>query len=276
MTRCRYDRTAEDYLLPDGEPCRTDDYGDPTRHCTARTSCSQHIGRDDLTCPRCIGRVRGRIARIVQLSELMLPAAIGAGVQSEAANLAGPAADPEGWTWRKVAANTGGPWHMSLDEDDDDRHPYLVLGRWDLMIREDYRQPSDEPVTIANAADYLDRQLARIAQDETQDFPQFAREIGKCHAHLEGVLANLERAERGTPCPRCVEDEEAAPRLIREYPHWCEDPDCERIHYSVRVDRATGDLVPDTSGDIWACPRERSHWWTHEDYAKWVEERRAG
>ena len=60
------------------------------------------------------------LRRIPQLAALMLPVALGVGVNSEAANMAGPAADPEAWSWRKVTAKQGGPWHLSLVEDDDD------------------------------------------------------------------------------------------------------------------------------------------------------------
>jgi hypothetical protein len=103
MVSCRWDKDAEDYLLPDGEPCKVDDYGDPTTHCTARRTCSQHVGHGELTCARCIGRTRRALRQIAQLYALMLPQALNDGVSSEAANLAGPVADPEAWMWHQVA-----------------------------------------------------------------------------------------------------------------------------------------------------------------------------
>lgn len=260
---CKYDRTAGEYLTPDGEPCRTDDYGDPTRHCTARRTCTQHVGPDELTCARCIGRARTNLRRIPVVSRLMMLVALEDGVNSEAANLAGPAADPEAWSWRKVAARQGKSWHLSLIEDDDEEHPYLVLGRWDLMLREDYDQPSDEPVSIANAAAYIESQLGRVAQDDGQDFPLLAREIRKCRQHLERVLRTAQSRQRGAPCPDCTSEETGVgPRLVREYGHWCEDEACERIHHT------------DDSDDRWVCPRNRDHWWDVESYANWIEERR--
>lgn len=277
MSTCKYDRASGEYLI-DGEPCRRDDYGDPTRHCTARRNCANHVGADELTCARCLGRARANLRRIPVVSNLMILVAIEDGVNSEAANLAGPAADPEAWSWRKIAARTGGPWHLSLIEDDDEEHPYLVLGRWDMMIREDYGHPSDEPVTIANAAAYLDRQLGRIAQDDGQDFPLFAREIRKCRNHLERTLRTAMMRQRGAPCPECkadaAEEAQAAeregrevrkgslPRLVREYGHWCDDEDCERIHYA------------DDADDRWVCPRNRAHEWTPKAYRDYIEERR--
>ena len=273
---CRWDREANDYMT-DGEPCRTDEYGDPTKHCTARRTCSVHIGRDELTCPRCIGRVRANLRRITPLAALMLPVAITAGVNSEAAVLAGPAANPEAWSWRKVAARQGGSWHMSLIEDDDELHPYSVLTRWQLMIAEDYGHDLPERLSIAGAADYLDRNLARIANDPEQDLPLLAAELRRCRQHLEAVVSVAARKERGAPCPECVANEDGAPRLVREYGHWCDDPDCERqFHHTTVRDPRTGEDVPDTTADRWVCPRNRDHWWSHEDYAKWIEERRKG
>lgn len=101
MTACKWDPDAATYLV-DGEPCKRDDYGDPTKHCTARRTCSQHIGEGELTCARCVGRTRTDIRQIVERASLMLPEALTGGVESEAAFLAGPAANPEDWMWSQV------------------------------------------------------------------------------------------------------------------------------------------------------------------------------
>jgi hypothetical protein len=144
------------------------------------------------------------------------------------------------------------------------RHPFSVRGRWAMLVAEDYGH--DLPtLTIANAADYLDRQLARIAQDPGQEFPLLASDLRKCLRHLETALALAARPERGAPCPECTSDETGVgPRLVRVYPHWCDDERCERFHFE------------DDSADEWVCPRDREHRWTHEDYERWIEERRAG
>lgn len=258
MSTCRYDREAGTYLA-DGEPCKTDEYGDPTRHCTARRSCSVHVGDDELTCPRCIGRARASIGWIVNLSALMPTEALSAGVNSEAANLAGPAADPEAWSWRKVAARQGVAWHVSLLEDDDEHHPLTVLGRWAMMLAEDWGH--DLPrLDVATAAAYLDRNLSRLANDPEQDFPLFASEVRKCRTHLESVLHNSGKLDQGAPCPSCAEAGEKAPRLRRQFGHWCEDPTCEKVHYA------------DDSGDRWVCPRNREHYWDEAGYRQRVDE----
>ena len=259
MTTCRWDEEARDYLT-DGEPCRRDDYGDPTRHCTARRTCSVHIGRDELTCPRCLSRTRADLRRIPVLAALMEPVAVVSGVNSEALNLAGPAADPEAWTWRKVAARQGRSWHLSLVEEDDERHAYTVLVRNAALISEDYGHEQPEQWTVTNAADYLDRQLARIANDETQDWALLATEIRKCRRHYESVASLITRPEHGAPCPICQEDGRFV-RLVRQYSHWCDDAYCERIH------------VTDDSEDVWTCRRNREHKWTHAAYSAYLEER---
>lgn len=258
---CRWDTEAADYLTPDGDPCKVDEYGDPTSHCTARRTCSQHVGWGELTCARCLGRVRRLIRRIVDFAALMLPEALSAGLESEAANLAGPAADAEAWSWRKVAAMQGRAWHQSLVEDDDDWHPETVLTRWAMMLTEDYRMPKPERWTLSSAAAFLDRTLGKVGQDEGQDFPLMVRELRKCLNHLEVVIHNSHAPERGVPCPLCRESETFV-RLVREYAHWCLDDDCERIH------------VADESEDMWVCPRNRMHAWTPMAYRNYLEDRK--
>lgn len=276
MSSCKWDREADDYMN-DGEPCRRDEYGDPTRHCTARRTCSAHIGSDELTCPRCIGRTRATLRRIPTLAALMLPVAITRGVNSEAANLAGPSADPRSWTERRIAMRSHlAAWeitgriseqqHMyarTTMEDDDEHHPLNVLGRWALMLAEDYAHDLPARLTVTNAAEYLDRQLSRIANDPEQDWALLVSEMRKCRQHLESALSVLAHIERGVPCPECTSEQTGVgPRLVRAFGHWCDDPDCERINYA------------DDSADIWVCPRDRNHEWSHEDYTLRLEERK--
>lgn len=256
---CRYDSDTQTYLI-DGEPCRRDDYGDPTNHCTARKTCSQHIGPNEQTCARCIGRVRQDIRNIVEQAALMLPEAIITGVNSQAANLAGPAADVEAWSWHKVTAKQGRIWHMSLIEEDDDFHAFTVLTRWAWMISNAYDHPTPDVWTVTNAADYLDRQLGRIAQDTDQDFTDLAAEIRKCRRRHEAVLHNSDAPERGAPCPTC-KDAGKFVRLVREYAHWCTSPDCEQFHF-----------ITDDA-DVWVCPRNKDHWWTIDGFADEQRER---
>lgn len=248
----------------------TPDCADPTcrgcrlcpekRHCGHKRNCSWHVPHGELTCGRCIAGVRRDLRWIAALTSLLPVAAEGDGVDSQAMNLAGPFADPEAWTWRKVAARQGRAWHVSLIEDDDEHHPGRVLTTWERMIREDYDHPADTSATIAGASGYLDRHLYRIANDDGQDFPLLGRELRKCRQHLEAVLHNDDRPELGAPCPACHEEGvEKPPRLARKY-----------------AERWEAD---DDSRDEWACPRVREHRWTEKDYrlrvADWHDEARA-
>lgn len=276
--RCRWDPATGDYRYPDGEPCERDEWGDPSRHCTARRSCGIHIAPDELTCPRCVHRVRATIRRVVELAALMLSAALDTGrVDTEPAELAGPAADPrairdfrfyvDGHATRQLHLGhiDGATYERILAAlpDDDERHPYGVLTRWQMMLAEDYGHELPARLTIAGAGAYLDRQLARIAQDPEQEFPLLARETGKVRSHLESVLRNDHRPERGAPCPEDHADQKVH-RLVREYPHWCEEEDCPRQHYA------------DSSHDRWRCPADPEHWWTHKAYEDYLAERHAG
>ena len=230
-------------------------------HCTARKNCTWHLPAGEITCGRCIRGVRLELGWIVSLSALLLTQALADGLESEAANLAGPAVDPEAWSWRKAAARSGGPWHLSLVEDDDEHHPLRVLGTWERMIREDYDHDTNQPITITSAADYLNRNLHRIANDEGQDFPLLRAELKKCRQHLESVLHNDDQRDRGAPCPTCREAGNVV-RLELQYAHWCEDETCERFHFT------------DDASDVWRCPRDRDHWWTQQGYADLQAERK--
>lgn len=269
---CKWDSEAGDYLV-NGKPCRRDDYGDPTRHCTARRTCSVHIGRDELTCPRCIGRTRADIRWIENLAALMPIEALVQGVNSEAANIAGPAGDPLVLSWRRI--NHAQASGTLIGDGIEETAPTEVLGIWQAMLSEDYGHPLPDRITLITAAAYLDRNLTKVANDPEQDFPLLAREIRKSRTHLESVLHNSGRPERGAPCPECTSETSGlGPRLVRKYPHWCDDEDCtQQFHYSTVLDGLTGEARPDTSGDWWVCPRNRDHAWSHEDYARWIEDR---
>lgn len=275
---CHWNREEAAYYDGD-EPCRTDYDGNPTRHCAARRSCSTHIGPDEQTCPRCLSRARNDLRRIPLLTAMLLPVAATEGVNSPAAMLAGPAAQPADWTARQIARRAhlatwermgriteAQHWHArEVMDEADDRHPLNILGTWDMMIREDYGHPSSARVTVENAAAYLDRMLARIAHDPEQDFPLLAAELRKCRRHLEEAIALVARAQRGYPCPTCRDDagrEGPTPRLVRQYPHWCDDEDCCREHRA------------DDSEDTWVCPTNPAHAWSHAWYTAHIEVRK--
>lgn len=281
---CKWDPEAETYLV-DGEKCRVDEYGDPTNHCTARRTCSQHVGWGELTCARCIGRTRNDLRQILERTYDLPEEALDVGAVSEAAMLAMPAADPRTWLERRLASighldhwlstgkiNDRKYIHARSTIDDDEFHPYNVLTRWHMMLAEDYGidLPATK-MTISDSAAFLDRILGRVAQDEEQDFRLLRDELRRCRNHLESVLHDSLQPERGAFCPTCeqarvkaAEEGKKPPpavRLGREYPHFCWEDECEQIHYD--TDEA----------DRWVCPRNPQHAWTVREYENWVEER---
>lgn len=246
------------------------------RHCDARTNCTWHLIEGELTCGRCIASPRRDIKWIEALSALMLPAAMSDGVDSEAAMLAGPAADPRGMSERRVAQKRYLGTYESLGriteeqhlhaltslEEDDWRHAYSVLTRWQMMLAEDYGHDLPARLSVSGAAAYLDRHLHYVAQDPEQDFVLLARELKKCRQHLESVLHNDTRQDVGAPCYLCRDEGlEKPPRLRRTWGHWCDDDDCAKVHHA------------DTTNDVWVCPRNHEHKWSEKDYRGWVEER---
>ena len=220
---------------PGCEPCEPrDEQGNPLDHCTARGSCGEHVPRGVLTCNRCIGKARATLTTIETLSAVLIDEAIEVGVDSEAANLAGPAADPEAVMWRRTTAARP---HFDADgilvhsfgsvAYDEELHPLSVLGTWDFMLREDYDLPTGLQVTVSRSVAFLSGLLTKFANDKHQDFPLFVREIGACRAHLEDVLHEGHRVERGARCAKCQ-----ATNLIKRY----------------RDNDKTG------AKDVWFCP----------------------
>lgn len=289
---CRWDREAEDYLTTDGYgkpiPCRRDEYGDPTTHCTARRTCSQHVGFGELTCARCLGRVRQTIRKIATFSALLPTAAeveeYGRGrvqgANTEAAWLAAPAADPRGWLeYRRAAIGHLEHWlatgrikdhqyaRVRGFMDDDEVHPYNVLTRWHLMLAEDYGDKLPAKMSTTGSAAYLDRILGKVAQDEEQEFPLLRSEMNTCWNRVQVALAIKPWNQKGAPCPQCVATGKVDPakvRLARVCPHWCDEEGCERFHWD--TDEA----------DVWRCPRNKDHWWTAEGYGNLMDERKVG
>lgn len=202
-------------------------------HCAMRGRCATHLGTGELTCPGCINHTRKDLLSIEQRMVELPEQAEERGVNSEAVNLHGP-------------ANLASPL---LPTPYDAEHPLLVLGRWDMMLREDYDQPTRLTLTVGRARGFLDGILVRFANDPEQDFELFSREVAGCLTHLETVLDDSRQPERGAPCPRCRDDDpdQRAPRLTK-----------------VWAERA--------ADDKWQCPRIDGHKWGDVDYRNWVDE----
>jgi hypothetical protein len=245
------------------------------RHCTCRKACPEHINPSNpRTAPKCIGRTRDNIKAIRKLNLDTLAEAIRQGVNSEAANLAGPALNTaeniEAHGYRQISIAVG---RIKGDAEPHSKHPLIVLGWWDMQLRQAYNQPSDKRITVANAAEYLESVLERVAQDPGQEWTELAEEVAACRAHLEAVLHASRGPETGAPCPTCAEaDPKTAPRLQKRL---AEHPDLTlRVANRVcepgsQVDENTGRSkcsICRGDDDTWHCPKVAEHWWSNEDY----------
>ena len=85
---CTWDGTG--WTTPEGRPC-------PETHCAMRGRCPHHVDVEvgQVTCPRCVGRTRKDLEHVELLYATMPAEAVHAGLDSEAANLAGPVAASE-------------------------------------------------------------------------------------------------------------------------------------------------------------------------------------
>lgn len=211
-------------LRPHGRPCRNEVTVD---------------GRgSDLVCAWCLGGVRDHLKSIMTMSAALLGEALVRGLNSEAAHLTGPAADPETWDHRRLSALAARIDPHWLDDQVDLHHPAWVLGTWERHARDHLAQrvsPGTSRPTLTEAKTYLDGHLTRLAHAADFDFSQLADDVRLCHDHVERVLHLDEHHEVGVDCPSCGQA-----RLRKDY-------------------GTTED------GDRWTCPRCHQ-WWTEHDY----------
>jgi hypothetical protein len=216
--------------------------------------CANHVEQAAgiFTCPSCIGKVKRNVRKIVE-RYAELPEEIEVkGVDSEALNLHGPAATAEQLQARRRFDIARGwcDFPRTLASDDP-HHPYAVLGRWDMAIRESYGPPTDLFVTVSRAADYLTGPVLETFA-HTQEFEDFARDVTRCLTHLETVLSDSHEPEKGAPCPTCSEqrasEDDRAPRLRKRYGAEVSGKD-----------------------DTWHCPAKPEHWWSDADYRARVD-----
>lgn len=241
----RHDCRAND--CPGCEPCTNDANGNPVRHCGIRRRCTEHLEPGEYACPKCLGLIRGNMREIVECMAAMPHEAVFAGIESEAANLAGPHADVIVASWRLVNLSRQG---VDKIEELDELDPYTALSRRERMIREDYGHDSDilcSP-TLSGAVKYIDLMLTRMARDEQQTLvvAELMDVTAKVRGHVEAVLHASRSPERGAPCTICAPP---APRLRKRF-----------LHYDL-----TG------ASDVWECPADpNGHWWYEAEYRLWV------
>lgn len=173
------------------------------RHCLIqwhgdRGDCQTHA---ESVCPACVGKVREHIAEIVRLSGFpLIEQLLSAGrTDTEAAHLAGPAANPHQWRQR------GDHGHIYDPESRmGGMQPLWILGKYDLLVTEHLgHKRRTGKITIPRAASYLGRNLTWLAADLEFDFVDMATDLEECRQHLERVVHDGEQVETGAPCMTC-------------------------------------------------------------------------
>lgn len=226
MSGCRFVSTTEPRVISGRHttPCVCDDreigcLPCPETHCVI---CGK--GHAKAACTGCLEAARSDLRAIGDLCASLPAEAVEKGVQSEAMMLLGPAADPTAWRSYATAAMLGKIDATYLADCRDEMHPLWVLGTWEQIWRDHLDHYSDQPVTVATAWTYLDLQIGYMADQVEPAFDEFARELRGCRAHLENVLHDGIREERGAPCVQCEK-----PMTRGDDDHW----HCRTCHRTV-------------------------------------------
>lgn len=230
MTNCRFVSTTEPRVVAGRHqnPCTCDDrelgcLECPETHCIV---CGKEHAK--AACTACLEAARSDLKAIGDLCASLPEEAAVKGAQSEAMVLLGPSADPEAWRNRATSAMVGRIDASYLEDCRDEQHPMWVVFTWEQIWRDHLDHQTVAPFTLTAGFAYLDMQIGYMAEQIEPAFDEFARELRGCRAHLEDVLRDGERAERGAPCLQC-EKPLILVRGAKDAPdHW-ECPTCRRI-----------------------------------------------
>lgn len=221
---CRFISTTEPRVISGRHavPCVCDDREIgclvcPETHCVV---CSKAHAK--AACTGCLEAARSDLQAIGDLCASLPAEAVEKGVQSEAMMLTGPVADPTAWRSYATAAMLGKIDATYLTDCRDEQHPLWVLGSWEQIWRDHLDHFSDQPVTVATAHAYLNMQIGYMAEQVDPPFDEFARELRGCRAHLENVLHDGVRVEKGAPCMQCE-------KPMTRFVEWWECRTCDRL-----------------------------------------------
>jgi ribosomal protein L37AE/L43A len=225
MTGCRFVSTTEPRVVKGRHqiPCACDDRELGCLPCTEThcVICGRSHAR--AACAECLNEARNDLHAIADLCHALPAEAVEKGVQSEAMMLLGPAADPEAWRNRAASALFGRVDDAYLEDCRDELHPTWVLGTWEQIWRDHLDHQTQAPFTLVAGYAYLDMQIGYMSEQVDPAFDEFARELRACRGHLEDVLRDGIREERGAPCVQCERP------MVRTEDHW----ECRRCHRKV-------------------------------------------
>lgn len=219
MLTGRHEDHCDSLTCPGCLPC-------PEAHC--RVCGHTHTNG---TCAECLAETRAALRGIGTRCGSLRFEVEHRGVHGEAMMLLGPAADPEARGHLEASIAAGRVPADYLDHADHELHPLYVLGTWDMIWRDalEHDEPA-ERLTVADAVDYLDRQMSYMSGYEHAPFEQFAANVRDCHTHLAGVLHDEERGVRANvPCFDCGGDLERQLGKGGFEDHWtCRRAKCRR------------------------------------------------
>ena len=196
MSGCKFNGRENPRVLPGRhEPdCATDECPGcqpcEERHC----SVCWRVHADG-ACAECIAATRDDLRSIAELCGALPEETLHRGVESEAAMLWGPTADPEAWRNRAMSAMRGRLDDAYLEDCRDEQHPLWVLGTWEQAWRDHLDQPTELAATLPRLVDYLDRHMHEMAEVEDVPFEDFARDLRGCRGHVQAVLHDESRGD---------------------------------------------------------------------------------
>lgn len=256
-----------------GEPCKG------CQPCTEGHCRICRLAHADGTCPECVALTREALHEIGRLCDSLPEEVEHRGIDGEAMMLLGPAADPEARGWVEASYLAGRlpeGWIEAAHGNEcpllsneactgcagGELHPYTVLGTWDMAWRDalEHDEPTGGRLALADAIDYLDRQLTYMAGFAHLPFEDFAANLRACRAYMERVLHDGEQHDTGAPCLECgVRQEREWGKLITADGWRC--PKCKTFSTEAQYRLAVG-----------AEHLAKAEWLTAADLAAWLLE----
>lgn len=229
MSNCRFVSTTEPRVISGrhSTPCVCDDREIGCLPCPELHCCVCQKAHAKAACTECLDATRSDLKAIGDLCASLPEEAVEKGVQSEAMMLLGPSSDPEAWRNRATSAMVGRLDASYLEDCRDEQHPLWVMGSWEQIWRDFLDHQTEQPISWATAYGYLNTQIGYMAEQVEPPFDEFARELRGCRAHLENVLHDGIREERGAPCVQCEQ------RMVKVGDDW----HCRTCHRAVTEDQ---------------------------------------
>lgn len=156
------------------------------------------------------------------------------------------------WNARQEAREELGDYDTSAEDPDDLWPAVQMLAFWSEDFRRQLGMDHDgwRPTLVSEAKFLRNHDVAEWIWSNELHWDDYAGDVAKARAKLENVLIEGERAELGAPC---LYEECHGARLARRLePH--RDDEGEKAWRWTK----------------WACPRNRNHAWTEDEYARMV------